>query len=215
MKVEGRALDSNFAERADVAPRRLSSIFEELALEAGDSITVEEIRQALGDRSFATLLVLFSLFNMLPWPPGSTLLTSIPLVLLSVQMAWGRSTVWMPRFILQKSISATQFRRMSERLVPRIQWLERFVRPRYWPFARDHADRIIGLCTLVLSTVILLPIPFGNWFPALTCALMGVALSERDGILFASAIITGVLSIAVITAVVVGATSVLAGILIS
>src|SRR5690606_32699716 len=128
----------------DVAPRRLSSIFEELAQQAGDSITAEEIRQARGDRSFPTLIVLLSLFTLLPSPPGRTLPTSIPLVLLSVQMAWGRSTVWMPRFIRQKSISATQFRRMSERLVPRIQWLERFVRPRYWPFARDHADRIIG-----------------------------------------------------------------------
>ena len=36
---------------------------------------------------------------------------------------------------------------------------------------------------LVLAIVVTLPIPLGNWLPAFATALLGLALSERDGIL--------------------------------
>ncbi|MCT7375251.1 exopolysaccharide biosynthesis protein [Chelativorans salis] len=194
---------------ADLPPRRLSMIFEELASNAEGTVTVEQLRQALGDRSFATLLVFFSSINLLPLPPGSTLVLGIPLLLLSIQMVFGQRTVWLPRFILQKSLSAAQFRGMSERLIPKIKWVERLIRPRYWPFARDHADRFIGIIALILAIAVTLPIPLGNWFPAFSCALVGLALSERDGILLTVAVASGALSLIVI-AVVIGAAGMLA-----
>jgi len=191
------------------APRRLSRIFEELADSAVGTVTVEQLRDALGDRSFATLLVLFSCLNMLPLPPGSTLVLGIPLLLLCVQMVLGSRTVWLPRFVLTKSISAEKFRNLTTRMLPRLKWIERLIRPRYWPFARSHADRVIGTIALVLAIAVTLPIPFGNWFPAFSCALVGLALSERDGVLLAVAVVSGLLSLAVI-GFVIGAASVLA-----
>ncbi|WP_246249197.1 exopolysaccharide biosynthesis protein [Chelativorans alearense] len=210
MKAEGTGLGVVSGRVAGgLPPRRLSTIFEEMAREAEGTVTVEQLRQALGDRSFATLLVFFSSINLLPLPPGSTLVLGIPLMLLAIQMVFGRRTVWLPRFILQKSLSASQFRGMSERLIPRIKWVERLIRPRYWPFARDHADRFIGVIALILAIAVTLPIPLGNWFPAFSCALVGLALSERDGVLLAVAVASGTLSLIVI-AVVIGAASVLA-----
>jgi len=190
-------------------PRRLSDIFEELASGAEEKITVRRLRDALGDRSFATLLVFFALLNMLPLPPGSTLVLGLPLLLISIQMVVGRRTVWLPEAILTKSLGAEQFRHMSERLIPKIKWIERLIRPRYWPFALGQADRIIGLCALVLATSVTLPIPFGNWFPALSCALLGLALSERDGALLAIGVGVGIFSLALI-AFVIGAAGALA-----
>src|SRR5690606_35667370 len=105
-------------------PRRLSRIFADLAREAEGVVTVEQIRQALGDRSFATLLVFLACLNLLPFPPGSTLLLGIPLMLISLQMVRRDSTVWLPRFILRKSVGAKQFRLLTDRLVPRLEWIE-------------------------------------------------------------------------------------------
>lgn len=194
-------------------PRRLSNVFEELARRADGPITVEQFRQALGDRSFATLLVFFSCLNLLPLPPGSTLVLGIPLLLLSVQMVFGRRAVWLPEFVLKKSVGADSFRQFTERFIPWLKWAERFIRPRYWPFARSHADRIIGTIALVLATAVTLPIPFGNWFPAFSCALVGLALSERDGILLSIAVAVATFSMAIVAAVVGGA-GMLAGLLI-
>jgi Uncharacterized ABC-type transport system, permease components len=170
---------------------------------------MEQLRDALGDRSFATLLVFFALLNLLPLPPGSTLVLGVPLLLVSMQMVLGRKTVWLPRTILTKSVGVDQFRQMSERLVPRVRWVERLIRPRYWPFADRRVDRMVGLFALLLSTVITLPIPFGNWLPALACALLGLALSERDGLLLGTAVAVGLFSFALI-AIIIGSAGALA-----
>lgn len=212
MKAEGMDLHTvSGAPPAENPPRRLSRIFQDLADSAGEKVTVAEIRQALGDRSFATLLVFFSSLNLLPFPPGSTLFLGPPLVIIAMQMVLGNRTTWLPRFVLNKAIGADKFRHMSERLIPRLVWIEQLIKPRYWPFARNHADRAIGMVALVLAIAVTLPIPLGNWFPAFSCALVGLALSERDGILLGIGVFCGVLSLLVIAAVV-GAASVLAGV---
>lgn len=210
MKAEGTDLDTvSGAPPVGNPPRRLSRIFQDLAVRAEDKITVAEIRQALGDRSFATLLVFFSSLNLLPFPPGSTLIFGPPVVLIALQMVLGNRTAWLPRFLLDKSIDAEKFRHMSERVIPRLIWIERLIKPRYWPFARDHADRAIGVIALILAIAVTLPIPLGNWFPAFSCVLVGLALSERDGVLLGVAVACGTLSLLVIAAVV-GAAGVLA-----
>ena len=52
-------------------PRRLSAIILALAQTAKGPVTIEQIRDALGDRSFAALLAVFSIINLLPFPPGA------------------------------------------------------------------------------------------------------------------------------------------------
>jgi len=191
---EGLALPARVA--AFHTRRRLSCIVEELCARAGHSVSVQEIRDALGERSFATLLLFFALLNLLPLPPGTTLVLGLPLILVAMQMVSGREAVWLPNFLLSKSLTAEQFRKLSEKMLPRLQWLESLVRPRYWPFGNSKtAERVIGLVALVLGTVVTLPIPFGNWFPALACALFGLALAERDGLVLVAASLTVVISV--------------------
>ena len=143
------------------------------------------MRDALGNRSFAPLLVLFAAFNLLPLPPGASVVLGIPLVIVSAQMVYGSKQAWLPAFLSNRSLSAEQFRRLMDRIVPRLIRLERLIRPRYWPFWRKQGDRVIGIVALFLAIVVTLPIPLGNWLPAFATALLGLALSERDGILLA------------------------------
>jgi hypothetical protein len=196
--------------QVELAPRRLSQIFADLAAEASGPISVGAIRDALGDRSFAALLVLFAAINLLPFPPGATLIFGLPLILVSAQMVLGYRNAWLPRMLLDKSIDAERFRRSTIRLIPLLQRLERLVKPRHWPFSRAAADRVIGLVALVLAIAVTLPIPLGNWLPAFAIAVIGLALSERDGLFFAFAIALGAISFIVIGAVV-GAAGAIAG----
>ena len=186
---------------AGTAPR-LSQIFSDLARHATGPISVGVIRDALGDRSFAALLVLFAALNLIPLPPGATLVLGLPLVLVSAQMTLGYRNAWLPRIMLDKSVDADRFRASAARLIPMLERLERLVKPRHWPFSQAVADRVIGLICLVLSIAVTLPIPLGNWLPAFSIAIMGLALSERDGLFFAAGILTGIASVAVIGAVV-------------
>lgn len=211
----------NVADTGDVAPaggssqhmppRRLSRVFLDLARDATGPVSIGQLRDAMGDRSFAALLVLFAAINLLPLPPGATLVFGLPLVLVSTQMVLGYKTAWLPQYLLRKSISLERFRRSTARMVPHLERLERVVRPRRWPFhSQGSADRTIGVFALVLSLAVTLPIPLGNWLPAFAIAMIGVALSERDGGLLAAGIGLGVVSFLVIAAVV-GAAGAVAG----
>ena len=181
-------------------PPRLSQVFQSLADNANGPVTVRQIRDALGDRSFAALLVFFAAINLLPLPPGTTLVLGLPLMIVSAQMVWGRKIAWLPDFILVRSVQAEQFRALAERFIPRLVWLERWIKPRVWPMPDRYDERVIGLLALVMGTLVTLPIPLGNWFPALTIALSGLALSERDGILLGVAAVTGAFSLVLIVA---------------
>jgi hypothetical protein len=183
-------------------PRRLSQIFRQLAESGEGPISIGQIRDAMGDRSFAALLVLFAMLNLLPLPPGSTLFFGVPLMLVSAQMVLGYRTAWLPRRLLDKSVSRERFCGAIFRIIPRLEWLEGLVRPRRWPFARETADRVIGIVALVLSIAVFLPIPLGNWLPAFAVAMIGLALSERDGVVLASGVAVGIISLAIIGAVV-------------
>src|SRR5690606_30614733 len=84
-----------------------------------------------------------------------------------------------------------QMLHMTRRLWPFLRRAEMYIKPRYWPVPAQMTDRLIGLFTFVMAMAVTLPIPFGNWFPALAIALAGLALSQRDGILLALAIGVG------------------------
>ena len=191
----------------DAAPRRrrarrLSELFTQLSRDAKGPISIAHIRDALGNRSFAPLLVLFAAFNLIPLPPGASAFLGLPLIIVSAQMVYGSKRAWLPAFVTNRSLSAAQFRKVMDWLIPRLIRLERLIRPRYWPFWRKQGDRVIGTIALILAITVTLPIPLGNWLPAFSTALLGLALSERDGILFAIGSAVGVASLAVIVFVV-------------
>lgn len=194
-------------EQSEAVPPRLSRIFCDLAAQATGPVSIGEIRDALGARSFATLLVLFAIINLIPAPPGTTLVLGLPLLLVSGQMVLGRRSPWLPGILLNRAIGPVRLRKASHRLVPTLRRLEQLVRPRKWPFV---SDRLIGLVALILSLAVTVPIPLGNWLPAFAVAMIGLALSERDGIFLGLGFAVGVLSLALI-GFIVGAAGAIAG----
>ena len=182
-------------------------LFAQMARDADGPVSIAHMRNALGNRSFAPLLVLFAAFNLLPLPPGASVVLGIPLIIVSAQMVYGSKQAWLPSFLMKRSMSADQFRRLMDWVIPRLIRLEKLVRPRYWPFWRRQGDRVIGVVALFLAVVVTLPIPLVNWLPALATALLGLALSERDGILLAIAGTVVILSLTIVAAVI-GAASI-------
>ncbi len=182
-------------------PRRLSQLFAQLARDADGPVSMASIRDALGDRSFAALIVFFAALNLIPLPPPSSAILGLPLVIVSAQLMFGSKRAWLPRFVMENTISAESFRAVMDRLIPRLVSLERMIKPRYWPFWRRRGDRVIGTMCFVLAVIVTLPIPLGNWLPALSSALLGLALVERDGLLFAIGMVFSAMAAAVIVAV--------------
>ncbi len=184
----------------NVPPRPLSQVLEDLATrEEGRDVSVACIRDALADRSFATILLVTCLFNLLPFPPGSTLVLGVPIIVVAIQMIMGMNTVWLPKFFLDMSLSQKTFHKMSTHIIPRLRKMEAVIRPRHWPFGtRKAGERFVGMFALAFGIFVFIPLPFTNWFPALAGAICALALSERDGIWLGVGLVVGVVSMIII-----------------
>lgn len=200
MRAEMRTADDGQMDGAPARrrPRRLSQVFAQLARDADGPVSLRTIRDALGDRGFAGLLVFFAALNMIPLPPPASAFLGLPLLIVAAQMVYGIRRAWLPQFLMDKSISPEQFRKVMDWTIPRLIQLERYVRPRYWPFWRRQGDRVIGAIALLMAIVVVLPIPLGNWLPACATAILGLALSERDGVLLGVGGLVGIAALVVI-----------------
>ena len=178
-------------------PEKLSELLERLAREAGERVSMREIATALDDRSFGAFLLVFALPNLIPLPPGATMVLGLPMVFVAWQMVIGYPKVWLPRALADYTIDRATFRRMVARVSPWLRSAETWVRPRNWPLDGPIRERLFGLFALILAITCVLPIPFGNWLSAFAVAVLGVAHTERDGNCLALGAFAGLVSVAV------------------
>lgn len=189
-------------------PKRLSDLLEQLLERAGRRISLGDLAEALNNRSFGAFLVVFALPNLIPLPPGATLILGLPLLFITWQILIGRENIWLPKRIANYSFERSTFATMVTKMGPWLKWSETWVRPRRWPLQSKRAEQLFGVFALFVAIIVVVPIPFGNWLPAFSLAVMGVAHIERDGICLGVGALIGVLS-AVVVAIIVLATGVL------
>ena len=184
---------------------KLSELLTQIAADhPTERISIADIAARLDDRAFGALMFIFSVPNLLPTPPGTSLILGAPLVFLALQLAIGRSTPWLPRLISQRSLLLTDFARIVVRVAPVMARAERLMRPRLILLATRPFDQLMGVTCLLLSVILFLPIPLGNMPPALAICLFSLALLERDGLVYLVAMLAAVLSVALISGVVYG-----------
>lgn len=187
----------------DPSPRLpLSAMLEALAHdESRERIAVGDLLAALGDRALAALLFVFAFPNVLPMPPGTSAILGAPLVFLAAQLAFGLKP-WLPRVIAARSMSRADFAQLIVRVAPWLARAERLLKPRWSALAAPPMEYLIGLLCLVLSVIVLLPVPLGNMLPALAVSLFALGVLERDGVWVLAGAATSVVAAVVVSGVV-------------
>lgn len=179
-------------------PEHLSDLLVRLSRRSDDSITIRDVAIALQDRSFGAFLLVFSVPNLVPMPPGATILLGLPLIFVAWQMfASPQGRIYLPRRIGDYGVTTATFQNVVNRILPWLRRAETWVKPRFWFLETRFSERLLGIFALVLAITVFLPIPFGNWLPALALAIIGFAHSECDGIGVLVGSFVGVLSIVV------------------
>jgi hypothetical protein len=175
------------------APSRTSDIL--LALAAnGDSarVSVGEIVSALGDRTFALLLVVLALPSCLPMPPPIPLISGLLLAGVAIQIAIGRKVPWLPQALLNRGIERTDLTRAITRALPWLQRLEGYAKPRFGIFESAAAMRVVGMIVLAFALSLLVAAPFVGQIPlGIAMCLMGLGIVERDGAVVVAGMILG------------------------
>ncbi len=170
--------------------------------ESRDRVSIADLVLAMDGRAFGALLLIFAFPNALPAIPGTSGILGLPLLYLSAQMMLGRAP-WLPKLVSGRSILRTDFAGFVEKVNPWLAWADRFTAPRLQFLVQPLAEKIIGAFILVLSLVLVLPIPLGNMLPAIAICLIALGVLERDGLWIGGGIVVGIGSIVVASSVIV------------
>lgn len=163
-------------------PRAFSEVVERLGQRRGDKLCLGEVVEAFGERAFGPVMFFFALINMMPWPPGGTTLTGAPLLLLSMELAWGRDELWTPRWADRITVRRATFRRLSGRFQSGLKFTERLSRPRLHFLTSPLGQGLIGVACVFLSVVLVLPVWGGNLLPATAIGFFALGVMQRDGL---------------------------------
>lgn len=183
-------------------PERLSSVLRRLARREEPTIAIGDISRALKDRGFGALMILFAAPNLIPMPPGTSTVFGLPLIFIAVQLIIGYRKPLLPRRVRYHEFSTATFRGIVSRLEPWIERFEKVARPRAWILPQRVAEQVVGVVAVILGLVLILPIPFGNFFPGVAIILLCLGLGERDGLWTAAGILAAVLSLGIMIGVV-------------
>jgi hypothetical protein len=176
----------------------VSELLEQIGARTGRKVSVANLLETFGDRAFGALMFVFAAPLVLPMPPGVSALLGAPLIFITAQWMLGRKTLWLPKALLNRTMSMADFRSLSAKLKPYLEKLERRLRPRLTFMYNPLGDRLVGALCFVLALIVFLPIPFGNMLPSFAIAAFAIGGAERDGLAAIIGWITAALSILVL-----------------
>ncbi|MBY6212189.1 exopolysaccharide biosynthesis protein [Microbulbifer agarilyticus] len=152
-----------------------------------ERITLERVLNALGERSFAPVLLLIGLILLSPLSgiPGLPTLMGIFLLLVSTQMVMLRHHLWLPKWLLARSIPKKPLIRSLHWFAKPAAHLDHWLRPRLGVMVYQAGSvATAGIC---IPIALLLPvmevIPFSASLAGLALITFGLALVARDGAL--------------------------------
>jgi hypothetical protein len=194
---------------AVLAPRSAADMLRDLANAMdGDTVTLDEILSALGNRGFGLLILVLALPNAIPGPmiPGFSVPFALGIIVMATQILQGQRRPLLPGWLRRRPIKRERFRNLIERADPLLRRLERWFKPRPAGFLSRSTERPIalGIILIVYALVLALPIPLSNGPQAFAICIIGLGLFEGDervqtaGIMFGLA--TTVLNAAIVTA---------------
>jgi len=182
---------------------KLSQELEALLRTDGETLTVEELVERVGDRGFGLLLLVLSLPSAMPVPAaGYSVPFGLLLLVLAVQMLIGKTHPVFPRRLERVRISQS----FAQKLLSGAAWvftkLEWIIRPRLKWIGSKGGRSLMGGLVLVMALLMMIPIPMTNTFPAFVVFLIGIGLTEDDGLFAIGACLVGVLAVVLYAALV-------------
>ncbi len=162
---------------------------------SGENVSINDILEAVHERGFGLMLLILAVPMALPIPvpPGINILLASPLILLTAQQAIGRHTIWLPEWMLKKTIKRERMSAIIKAILPWAKKIEKFIKPRLEFATLGVFSHLIGLFGLIMALTVCIPLPLTNTVPSLGIALMAVGVIMRDGVAVISGAIIGIL----------------------
>lgn len=182
---------------SEAAARTASALLDDLAdAFPGERISVGELIDRLDSRAHGLLLLVLALPMCVPNVPGISTIFGVLMLLPALSLVFGQRRLWAPERVRRWAIEGDALRRTLKLGSPLLRRIEVLVRPRWSALTRFPLTVAVGLQTLLMAFILILPIPFANWPPGMTVALSALALLQRDGVLMLLTIPAAIASVA-------------------
>lgn len=151
-------------------------------------VKVEAVMDAIGRRAFGPLLVLAALVVLAPGVgdiPGIPTTVALFTLLVTVQIVIGREELWLPRWLLARSVSRSKLTKAVRWLRKPAGWVDKLLRPRLGVLVRGTGSRILAAIALGFAMVMPMTevVPFSANLAGVILLSFGLAVIAEDGVM--------------------------------
>lgn len=153
-----------------------------------ERVDIRLILVAVGSRSFGSLILIAGLITLAPLIgdiPGIPTLMGLFVLLLSCQLLLRRRRLWLPRWLLERSMSQAKFAKAMKFMRKPAHYIDKLLKPRLISLTQGPGLYAIALICSVIA--LMMPpmefIPFSANVAGAVLTLFGLALIARDGLL--------------------------------
>ncbi len=156
--------------------------------ERHERVSLRAILARLGGRSFGPLLLLAGLITLAPVIgdiPGVPTLLAAVVLLGAGQLLMGRERLWLPRWLLDRSVTRAKVERSLQWLRRPARGIDRTLRPRLTLLASGAGGRAIAAACIVIAVAMppMELVPFSANGAGIALTAFGLGLIARDGLL--------------------------------
>lgn len=153
-----------------------------------ERVSMRAMTQAHGPEAHGTLLLLLAMPCLLPVPGVGTVL-GLGMAALAVAMWRGDCAPCLPKRVAELELPRHWAQRVLVGLASAYALAGRHARARLSHLAMPSRRSATALTVGLMAAIVVMPIPFGNFLPAVALVFIGLGLVFRDGV----AVILGLL----------------------
>ncbi len=173
---------------------------EEAADQGSDHITLEDILNVVGRRSFGPLLLVAGIITLAPVIgdiPGVPSIMGMIVFLIAIQLLLRIEHFWLPGWLLKRSIEQKKLKKGLKWVRKPAQFIDRYVKQRLNKFTTGTATYVIAIVCMIIALAmpVMELVPFSANGAGLALTAFGLSIIGHDGLLaiiaFSFTIITG------------------------
>ena len=152
-----------------------------------DEVRVADVLDDFGARSFGPFIMIPAVLEITPVGgiPGVPTVLALFIALIAVQLLIGRDHVWMPQFVQRRAVGSKKLHKAVGELKGMANFLDRHSKGRLEGLTKGTATKLVAAVIIALCCTVppLEFLPFASTIPMLAIAVLGLALTVRDGAL--------------------------------
>lgn len=152
-----------------------------------DEVRVADVLDDFGARSFGPFIMIPAVLEITPVGgiPGVPTVLALFIALIAVQLLIGRDHVWMPQFVQRRAVGSKKLHKAVGKLKGMANFLDRHSKGRLEGLTKGTAFKLVAAVIIALCCTVppLEFLPFASTIPMLAIAVLGLALTVRDGAL--------------------------------